>query len=132
MQSKLNHLYNTATSIIENIPQERYVKLSKLYVSYDDLTEQEHSELYLALYGPGSSGSYNSQNRANSISTFQPLIKILEQKGFKNLKVDNGGDDDILVVDTVLKEFLFFEDYVTPCLEFYPNLKEAWLQSFAS
>lgn len=76
----------------------------------------------------GSSGQYTDKDGIGIIWSFLDACQKLEHDGYTNLKFENGGDDDILLIDHENKEYGFFED-VTPTpdqIKRAKNLKQLW------
>lgn len=88
--------------IVEIISDKDEVKLTD--VSYKDYQSE-----YKKFVNYGASGQYDETTKSGEISSFRKQVLDLESKGFRNLNLENGGDDDILIVDPVRKEFGMFE-----------------------
>ena len=86
-------------------------------IVHDDVLEKtfkshaSYTKEYVTHIGYGASGQYDEKTRIGKISSHKKKCKMLEKKGYKNLKFCNGGDDDVLVIDHDTKTFGFFEDY---------------------
>ena len=99
--------------------------------TFNPKTQEEYDVLYaksLAV-SPGNSGSADPSKGEFKIRTFAPSVEKLKNDGFKGLHFNNGGDDDVLVVDHKRKEFAFFEDYAPPRLTKDPKYSGSSLQS---
>lgn len=88
-----------------------------LEIIYEDVLKKKFKsdEQYIKEYKThidyGASGQYDEKTKIGIIHSHKKKCKILEKKGYKNLKFCNGGDDDVLVIDHDTKTFGFFEDY---------------------
>lgn len=101
-------------------------RITKKWEKHEDQMKE-----YALHIGYGASGSWNSETKLGYISSHYKQCKKLEKLGYKNLKFNNGGDDDILVIDHINKEYGFFEDYV-PSKEVMnecKNIMELWKRS---
>ncbi len=91
-------------------------------------TNAAHTMEYVDHIGYGASGCYDTVSRCGYIYSFLEACKVLEKAGYNNLKFNNGGDDDWLVIDHERKEYGFFEDYVPSrdAMNHCETLKELW------
>jgi hypothetical protein len=97
----------------------------KKFESYDKYAEEYLKHIQISC---GASGQYDPVTKVGRIRSYLKVCRKLELDGYTNLRFPNGGDDDILLIDHVRKEFGFFEDN-TPTeeqMEDSKNLTQLW------
>lgn len=96
-------------------------KIENMWSSSEEFTKEYNNHI-----GYGSYGSYEPNTKHGYIASHLKKCKELETQGYKNLKFNNGGDDDVLIVDHKNKEFGFFENPIPPQEQLvrYKNLKQ--------
>jgi len=100
------------------IPEKRYTFSGK---GSEDAFHAKYNWLLSLAQDGGNSGQFDTKTGRGSISSFAEEIARLEKEGFKRINFGNGGDDDVLVVDTLRREYATFEDYMPERLSKDPH-----------
>lgn len=94
-------------------------------------SDKTYLKEYVKHIGYGASGVYDTASKIGTINSCKKICLELKRKGYTNLYFENGGDDDVVVVDHTAKQFGFFEDHA-PILNNIPKemtLEQIWRKS---